>query len=120
MGLLHQGASLYVLPSLYEGSEQALLLPLAYSLPLVSSTLPNITSILQKDDAIFFRPMSIPDMYEALKKALASTPSNQKKKSDMSAYETAKICTQIRELFSQFEDKKEGANSVSTGEKTNL
>jgi hypothetical protein len=57
--LLYQNASLYALPSLYEGSEETILTPLTYKLPLISSVLPSITSLITKDDAIFFRPMSI-------------------------------------------------------------
>lgn len=69
--LLYRNASLYVLPSLYEGSGEAILAPIAYSLPIVSSSLPSITAVLSKDEATFFRPMSTIEIKEALKKALS-------------------------------------------------
>lgn len=92
--LLYRNASLYILPSLYEGSEEALLAPLAYSLPIVSSSLPSITAVLSKDEAVFFRPMSVLEMKEALAKALSHPPVAQKKR-DMSAYSVPAVSKNI-------------------------
>lgn len=78
-------ASLCVLPSLYEGSEQPILEALFYKTPILSALLPTITSVLGKEEAVFFRPMSIPDMREALKQAW-EYPVIGKKKKDISVY----------------------------------
>jgi glycosyltransferase involved in cell wall biosynthesis len=120
IGYLYQNASLYVLPSLYEGSEQTLLLPLAYNLPIASSILPPVLLNLSQDKITFFRPMSISDMYEAIKKSLNNITSDQKKKKDMSKYEPMKISKEVSALFSQFESKKDASASVPVEEKTNL
>ncbi len=99
IGLLYQNASLYVLPSLYEGSEQAILEPLSYNIPIASASLPSITSILTKDDALFFRPMSVSDIRDALKKGL-SNPMKKDIIRDMSRHDVSNISTQILKTFS--------------------
>ncbi|NDK19435.1 glycosyltransferase family 4 protein [Candidatus Gracilibacteria bacterium] len=99
IGFLYKNASLYVLSSLYEGSEQSILTPLAFNLPIISSLLPAITKILGKDDAVFFRPMSIIEIQEALKKILSDATSRKNTK-DMSLYSTPSISRQILNVFS--------------------
>lgn len=99
IGLLYQNASLYVLPSLYEGSEQAILEPLSYNIPIASASLPSITSILTKDDALFFRPMSVSDIRDALKKGL-SNPMKKDIIRDMSRHDVSNISRQILKTFS--------------------
>ena len=98
LGFLYQNASLYVLPSLYEGSELSILTPFAYNLPIASSLLPSITAILKKDDVVFFRPMSISEIKEALKKAL-SKPSVKQDKRDMSLYSVDSVSKKILNVF---------------------
>lgn len=94
VGFLYQNASLYVLPSLYEGSELPILAPLAYNLPIASSLLPSVTALLGKENALFFRPMSIPEIKESLKKALSNSSFRQDKK-DISLYSTASVSEKI-------------------------
>lgn len=98
LGLLYQNASLYVLPSLYEGSELSILTPFAYNLPIASSLLPSITAIFKKDDAVFFRPMSVSEIKEALKKTL-SKPSIKQDKRDMSLYSVDFVSKKILNVF---------------------
>jgi len=119
VGLLYQNASLYVLPSLYEGSEQTILAPLAYGLPIASATLPSITAILSKDDAAFFRPMSVPDMQKALKEALSSSPS-KKSKGDMSKYSVPSVSEKILDVFSLYKKNTGAETTPPSEEKTNL
>lgn len=70
MEILYRNASLFILASLYEGSELSILPPLAQRIPLACSLLPSIVSAAPKDSAVFFRPMSITEMVEAMKKVL--------------------------------------------------
>lgn len=119
IGLLYQNASLYILPSLYEGSELSILAPLASKLPIVSSSLPSITPLLSKDDAVFFRPMSIPEMKEALKKTL-SNPSIEQRKRDMSTYSVPSVSTEILDVLSLCKQKIDTWILISSEEKTNL
>ena len=105
IGFFYQNASLYILPSLYEGSEENILLPLSYNLPIVSANLPSITHILGKNEAEFFRPMSISDITEALKKGWEYI-SNKRTKKDMSVFSGANISKQIHDIFSSCGKKK--------------
>ncbi|MDD2891870.1 MAG: glycosyltransferase family 1 protein [Candidatus Gracilibacteria bacterium] len=114
MELLYQGASLYALPSLYEGSEESLLTPLVHNTPLIVSSLPSITSFLKKDDAVFFRPMSIIEMQEALKKVF-SNPLLNKIERDMSAFSSISVSTKIMNILSFF--RKDLSSSSVVGEK---
>lgn len=99
IGYLYQNTSLYVLPSLYEGSEQAILEPIAHHLPIASALLPSVTALLKKDDAIFFRPMGIQDIRDALKKGL-SNPMKKDIIRDMSRHDVSNISRQILKTFS--------------------
>lgn len=108
-----------MLPSLYEGSEQSILTPLAYGLPIASATLPGITAILSKDDAAFFRPMSIPDMKEAIKAALSS-PSPGQHKRDMSAYSIPSVSTEILDVLSLYGENTDTRIAPPIPEKTNI
>lgn len=105
IGFLYQNASLYILPSLYEGSEEALLTPLAYGLPLASSSLPSITTVLGKENVAFFRPMSVPEIQEALRKSL-SIPLRTQSKKDISTYSIPSVSSKIRDVFSLFQEEK--------------
>ena len=101
IGFFYQNTSLYILPSLYEGSEENILLPLAYNLPIVSANLPSIAQTLGKDEAEFFRPMSISDITEALKKGWENI-SNKRTKKDMSVFSVANISKQIHDIFTTY------------------
>jgi glycosyltransferase involved in cell wall biosynthesis len=70
MRLLYPNALFFVLSSLYESSELVLLMAMAYELPMASAILPSITNILSKEDVVFFRPMSIPDIQSAFMQVL--------------------------------------------------
>ena len=102
--LLYQNASLYILPSLYEGSELPILAPLMYGLPIATSSLPSITAVLGKEDAVFFRPMSIPDMKEALKKALKNP--RELNKRDMSEFSILRVSEKILSVFTLYKRNK--------------
>lgn len=91
-------ASLCVLPSLYEGSEQPILEALLYKTPILSSLLPTITTVLGKDEAIFFRPMSIPDIKDALKQSWEH-PVSWKHKKDISIYAPWAVSEKIRDVL---------------------
>ena len=101
IGFFYQNASLYILPSLYEGSEENILLPLAYNLPIVSANLPSITSVFEKNGAEFFRPMSIADMTESLKKGWENI-SNKKIKKDMSVFSGVNVSKKILGIFESY------------------
>ena len=106
LGILYQNASLYVLPSLYEGSEQTLLSSFAYCLPTVSSILPSITPFLGKNNVASFRPMSIPDMREALRKALKN-PLIKRDKKYMTAYSPSSVSRQMLDIFNLYKGTEE-------------
>lgn len=61
----------FIFSSLYEGSAESILTAMAYNLPIATANLPSITSVLGKNGTEFFRPMSVIDMTEALKKQLS-------------------------------------------------
>lgn len=97
---LYQNATLFILPSLYEGSEEVLLAPLAHHLPIAASILPSITSALSKDQAVFFRPMSVREIQEVIKTALSPLAPKQKK--DMNPYSPASVNAEIHSAFDIF------------------
>ena len=100
MRLLYQNALFFVLSSLYESTELVLLMAMACELPITSAILPSITNILSKEDVVFFRPMSIPDMQSALTQFLIKPLWKQKKK-DMDKYSISSVSKKIVETFSR-------------------
>jgi len=98
IGLLYQNALFYILPSLYEGSEEAVLAPLAYGLPIVSSSLSSVAAALPRDEALFFRPMSVLEMKEALKKALLN-PLAPRETRDMSVYSVSSVSRKLLDVL---------------------
>ncbi|MDD5377254.1 MAG: glycosyltransferase family 1 protein [Candidatus Gracilibacteria bacterium] len=119
IGYLYQNASLYILPSLYEGSEEAVLTPLSYGLPIASSSLPCIIAALGKNGATFFRPMSIPEMKEALRKSFSSS-SPKGGKTDMSMYSLSSVSAKILDIFSLYRKDTDTEMPPISEEKTNL
>jgi hypothetical protein len=71
---------------------------LTHTSPLATSLLPSITHALTKNEAEFFRPMSIPDMTEAMKKSLDTTNTPRVPR-DMKAYSPDSIHRQILEII---------------------
>lgn len=100
--ILYKNASAYILPSLYEGSEQSVLSALDYGLPIISSLLPSIVNVLGKDGAAFFRPMSAADMKDAL-----GGPLPKPKKQNTAKYSIDTISNKIVDIFNACNVKKE-------------
>ena len=99
MHALYTHASLYILSSLYEGSEQAIIEPLTYHLPIASASLPSITTALEKDTLVtWFRPMSVPDITDACKRILTSDIRTHASV-DLSEYSPSVICAKLLEVF---------------------
>ena len=119
IGFLYQNASLYILPSLYEGSAESILTAIAYNLPIASANLPSITSIFEKNGAEFFRPMSIIDMTEALRKQL-SLESKKMIKKDLSPFSITTISKQIHDIFALYKSKENEKTASDSTEKPNL
>ncbi len=100
MRLLYQNASFFILASLYESSELALLNSLSYGLPITSSILPSLTTIFSQKDILYFRPMSIPDMQGAFIQ-MFNRPLLRWKKKDMDKYSVSTVSKKLVEIFSR-------------------
>ena len=100
MRLLYQNASFFILASLYESSELALLTSLSYGLPITSSILPILTTIFSQKDVLYFRPMSVPDIQSAFIQ-MFNRPLLKWKKKDMNKYSVPAISKKLVEIFSK-------------------
>lgn len=113
----------YINPSLYEGSEQSLLIAMKFQIPTISSSLSPLKNSEMAKDIIFFRPMSTEDIGESLEKALKENKTQRKqskKEYDMTYFSPASVGSKILSLFPKEWEKIHSKKDGEIGKNINI